>query len=89
MHDDSNIRWDDMLTGVMKEGRSIKKRRLIIRSSLVSLAVLLAAGYLFMQEPANNEQQNLIAGRDRSSEIEVALISNDAFFDNDLELLIY
>lgn len=88
MHDDSSIKWDEMLTGVMKEGRSIRKRRLIIRSSLISLAALIAAGYLFLQNPERSDQ-DLIAQTDKSSEIEVAIISNDAFFDNDLELLIY
>lgn len=88
MHDDSSIKWDEMLTGVMKEGRSIRKRRLIIRSSLISIAVLIAAGYLFLQSPEKSDQ-DLIAQTDKSSEIEVALISNDAFFDNDLDLLIY
>lgn len=89
MHDDSNIRWDDMLAGVMNEGRSIKKRRLIIRSSLVSLAAMIAAGYFFLQNPVKEDPSNLFADTDKSSEMEVALITNDAFFDNDLELLIY
>ncbi|HRZ78463.1 MAG TPA: hypothetical protein P5044_00520 [bacterium] len=88
MHDDSSIKWDEMLTGVMKEGRSIRKRRQIIRTSLISLAALIAAGYLFLQDPEKSDQ-DLIAQTDKSSEIEVAIISNDAFFDNDLELLIY
>lgn len=88
MHDDSSIKWDEMLTGVMKEGRSIKKRRQIIRTSLISLAALITAGYLFLQDPERSDQ-DLIAQTDKSSEIEVAIISNDAFFDNDLELLIY
>lgn len=88
MHDDSSIKWDEMLTGVMKEGRSIRKRRQIIRTSLISLAALIAAGYLFLQNPERSDQ-DLIAQTDKSSEIEVAIISNDAFFDNDLELLIY
>lgn len=89
MHDDSNIRWDDMLAGVMKEGRAVKKRRLIIRSSLVSLAVLLAAAYFYLHDPEKDTSQDLFAEIEQSSEIEVALINSDAFFDNDLELLIY
>lgn len=86
---DSNIKWDEMLDGVMKEGRSIKKRRLIIRSSIFSFAVVILTAFIFLQSPENESAQGLIADNDQSNEIEVALISNDAFFDNDLELLIY
>lgn len=85
---DSNIKWDEMLTGVMKEGRAIKKRRLIIRSSLFSFFVLLFTAFVFLQNPEKQNAGELIADNDQSNEIEVALISNDAF-DNDLELLIY
>ncbi|HNW83143.1 MAG TPA: hypothetical protein PKG52_09655 [bacterium] len=86
---DSDIKWDEILNGVMKEGKSIKKRRLIVRSSILSLAVVIFTAFIFLQSPEKKSTGELVAGSDKSSEIEVALISNDAFFDNDLELLIY
>lgn len=89
MPENTNIKWDEMLAGVMKEGKSIKKRRLIIRSSMLSFAVIIFAAFIFLQSPEKKSATDFFAENEKSSEIEVALISNDAFFDNDLELLIY
>lgn len=91
MSDNGNIKWEKMLTDVLKEGKLIKRRRLIIGSSIFAFLGLLFMASVFLSQVEKKEPGEKFFADTfvEQSEIEVALISTGTFFDDDLELLIY
>jgi len=86
-----NMKWEKMLNDVMVEGKKIKKRNLLIKTfSGISLVILLAVSVFVTNYKDNDISRDDLMATDLSgNEIEVALIAEGAFFDDDLEMIIY
>lgn len=86
-----NIKWEKMLNDVMSEGKKIKRRNNMIKTfSTISFVILLAASvFLTSYNDKGIDRNDLVATDLSGNEIEVALIAADAFFDEDLEMIIY
>jgi hypothetical protein len=86
-----NMKWEKMLNDVMVEGKKIKKRNTLVKTfSGISLVILLAVS-VFVTNYKDNDisRDDLMATDLNGNEIEVALIAEGAFFDDDLEMIIY
>jgi hypothetical protein len=86
-----NMKWEKMLNDVMIEGKKIKKRNTLVKTfSGISLVILLAVS-VFVTNYKDNDisRDDLMATDLNGNEIEVALIAEGAFFDDDLEMIIY
>jgi hypothetical protein len=86
-----NMKWEKMLNDVMREGKKIKKRNLLVKTfSGISLVILLAVSVFVTTYKDNDISRDDLMATDLSgNEIEVALIAEGAFFDDDLEMIIY
>lgn len=86
-----NIKWEKMLNDVMSEGKKIKRRNNMIKTfSTISFVILLAVSvFLTSYNDKGIDRNDLVATDLSGNEIEVALIAADAFFDEDLEMIIY
>lgn len=86
-----NMKWEKMLNDVMVEGKKIKKRNILVKTfSGISLVILLAVSVFVTTYKDNDISRDDLMATDLSgNEIEVALIAEGAFFDDDLEMIIY
>ena len=86
-----NMKWEKMLNDVMVEGKKIKKRNTLVKTfSGISLVILLAVSVFVTTYKDNDISRDDLMATDLSgNEIEVALIAEGAFFDDDLEMIIY
>ena len=86
-----NMKWEKMLNDVISEGKKIKKRNTLLKTfSGISFVTLLAVSVFVTTYKNNDINRNDLMATDQSGdEIEVALVAADAFFDEDLEMIIY
>ncbi|HSW61464.1 MAG TPA: hypothetical protein VLJ60_11730 [bacterium] len=86
-----NMKWEKMLKDVMVEGKKIKKRNTLVKTfSGISFVILLAVSvFITTYKDSDINRNDLMATDQFGNEIEVALVAADAFFDEDLEMLIY
>lgn len=92
MNGPENNKWEKMLVNIMTEGKRIKKRNTVIKTlSSVTIIMALAVSLIVTNHKNNDDfnREELLSKDLSGNEIEVALIATDAFFDEELEILIY
>jgi len=88
MENNENRKYELMLESIMKEGKRIKMRNAVLKTvGGLTVAIMIAFSAILMKTVDNADQQDLMARDVAGSEIEVALIAADTFFDSDLELI--
>jgi hypothetical protein len=88
MENNENRKYELMLESIMKEGKRIKMRNAVLKTvGGLTAAIMIAFSVILMKPVDNADREDLMARDLTGSEIEVALIAADTFFDSDLELI--
>jgi len=82
-------KWEKMYSDVVAEGKTIKRKRTLIKSfGATAFVVMLALTFVFSGESkVESVSPDLTAEVETIDEIEVAMVVSDAFFDNDLGVI--